>query len=71
MRRAWFFAAAAALFVLCARGVEAQQSQAMPRIGVLLAGGGGPGADGLIQGLAERGYVDGKTARIELRRAEG
>ena len=70
MRRAWFFAAAAALLVFCARGVEAQQPQTMPRIGVLVVSGG-PATDGLIRSLAERGYVDGKTARIELRKAEG
>jgi putative ABC transport system substrate-binding protein len=55
--------------------VEAQQAPRLPRIGVLLAGGTGPGAsagaDVLRQGLRELGYVEGRTAVIECRWWEG
>ena len=31
----------------------------------------GPARNAIVQSLAERGYVDGKTVRIEQRQAEG
>jgi len=54
----------------------APQVARMPRIGVLLSGGGGTGAANLStevlrQGLKELGYVEGRTAVIEWRWWEG
>ena len=46
------------------------QQPALPCIGLLLAIHG-PVQNGIVRSLAERGYVDGKTARIEQRIAEG
>ena len=46
------------------------QQPVLPRIGLLLASQG-PAGIAIVRGLAERGYVDGKSAEIEERRAEG
>jgi putative ABC transport system substrate-binding protein len=46
------------------------QQPALPRIGLLLANRGPYGND-IVRSLAERGYVDGKTGRIEERNAGG
>ena len=47
---------------------RAQQRQ-LPRIGLLVVNK--VMIDGIVRSLAERGYVDGKTAVIEQRQAEG
>src|SRR6266704_1787410 len=54
-------------------GVRAQQSapSALPRIGLLFAFGTEPALNAIVGSLAERGYVDGKTARITQRDAGG
>jgi putative tryptophan/tyrosine transport system substrate-binding protein len=52
---------------------EAQQPKKVPRIGFLWASSG-PAPDvraGILQGLRELGYVEGKTIAIEHRYAEG
>src|SRR5213075_1551775 len=49
----------------------AQQAGRLPRIGVLLPGNTGTGAEVLRQGLRELGYVEGRTAVIEWRWWEG
>src|SRR4051812_26548908 len=43
----------------------------VPRIGYLSAGSGADETDGFRQGLAEIGYVDGRTVAIEWRDPEG
>lgn len=48
----------------------AQRSPVLPRIG-LLSPRQGPAQYAIVQGLAERGYVDGKTAKLEERQADG
>src|SRR5262245_36920567 len=64
----------AMLFALCS-SAEAQQPKKVPRIGFLYPGLS-PGSlhtqlAGLMQGLRELGYVDGKNLTIEYRFAEG
>jgi putative ABC transport system substrate-binding protein len=49
---------------------SAQQRQPLPRIGVLLVNQG-PARDAILQSLSARGYVDGKTIKIEQRHAGG
>ena len=50
----------------------AQQEGKLPRIGVTLAGSNpNPFAEAFRQGLAELGWIDGKTILIEERYAEG
>lgn len=55
----------------------AQDTQKIPRIGILSSRGAGftPGLSrnqsALLQGLEELGYVDGKNIRIEFRTAKG
>jgi putative tryptophan/tyrosine transport system substrate-binding protein len=51
-------------------GARAQQSKTFPRIGILFANKGGL-AHALFASLAARGYVDGKTAHLLARDAEG
>jgi len=51
---------------------EAQPATKIPRIGVLLAGGGeGPGLKALRQGLRDLGYIEGKNITIEYRFTKG
>src|SRR5215216_671931 len=52
-------------------GARAQQSKTFPRIGILFANKSGHLAHALFASLAERGYVDGKTAHLLVRDAEG
>src|SRR5215213_4138938 len=52
------------------RNVGAQERRSVPRVGLLLANEG-PARNGILQSLAARGYVDGKTLRIEHRHAKG
>jgi putative ABC transport system substrate-binding protein len=52
--------------------VQAQQPKKIPRIAYLSAASGpGPHEDAFLQGLRERGYVEGKNIIIEWRFAEG
>ena len=51
---------------------SAQQTGSLPRIGITLAGSNpNPFAEAFRQGLAELGWIDGKTILIEERYAEG
>jgi putative tryptophan/tyrosine transport system substrate-binding protein len=64
---------AAAAWPLAAR---AQQSERIPRVGVLMAfGENDPEAktyfSGFTQGLAELGWTDGRNLRMDVRRAAG
>ena len=63
----------AMLFALCSF-TEAQQPAKVPRIGYVDAGSPattGHRAQAFVQGLRERGYVDGRNIVIEYRWAEG
>lgn len=74
MIRTIVFAVAATLsLVLGAGGAFAQQPAGLPRIGVLLNGSApnNPATASLRSGLAQLGYVEGKTVLIEDRYAEG
>src|SRR5262245_3571792 len=60
------------LSLLALFAVEAQQTKIMPRIGVLSPGASPPGLlEAFREGLRDLGYVDGQTATIEWRFAEG
>ena len=50
--------------------VGAQERRPLRRVGLLLANEG-PARNGILQSLAARGYVDGKTIKIEHRHAQG
>jgi putative ABC transport system substrate-binding protein len=52
------------------RQVDAQERRALPRVGLLLANEG-PAWNGILQSLTARGFVEGKTIKIEHRQAEG
>jgi putative tryptophan/tyrosine transport system substrate-binding protein len=60
----------AATWPLSARA-QRSAAPALPRIGLLFAFGTEPALNAIIGSLAERGYVDGKTARIVQRDAKG
>jgi putative tryptophan/tyrosine transport system substrate-binding protein len=47
------------------------QQPVLPRIGLILPTRHGPAHSGIFRSLAEKGYIDGKTAHIEPRYAEG
>jgi putative tryptophan/tyrosine transport system substrate-binding protein len=51
--------------------LETAAQSPLPSIGLLLQDPNRPTRQIILQGLAERGYVNGKTARIEERYAEG
>jgi putative ABC transport system substrate-binding protein len=53
--------------------VEAQQTEKVPRIGILFYGSAGPSPDldAFRQGLRELGYVEGQNIAIEYRFANG
>jgi len=68
-RRAFLGALAGGLFAAPA-AASAQQGKGIPRIGVLGAPGT-PSDRGLLQGLRDLGYVDGKTVLLEYRSPEG
>ena len=52
--------------------VEAQQPKKVPRIGFLCAmSGPSPHTEGLLQGLRDLGYVEGKNVAIEYRFSQG
>jgi putative ABC transport system substrate-binding protein len=72
MKRREFIALAGgvAVWPLAARAQQSARS-ALPRIGVLFAFGTELALNAIIASLAERGYVDGKTARITQRDARG
>jgi putative ABC transport system substrate-binding protein len=61
-----------ALVVLTAFRAVAQESEKIPRIGIIFMGGRDqPHLESFKQGLRERGYVEGKNIRLEYRYAEG
>lgn len=60
----------AMLALLAAPLAEAQQAK-VPRIGVLVVGNPDPFFGQFVDGLRDRGYVDGKNILLELRSAEG
>src|SRR3712207_1728547 len=72
MRRREFIAVLSGAAVAWPFAAYAQQP-ALARIGLLLPREWTPGGarDSIIQSLAERGYVDGKTAKIDGRSAGG
>ena len=64
--------AIAVAFTVCAALASAQQSQNIPRVGILFIGGRDqPHLEAFKQGLRERGYVEGKNIALEYRYAEG
>ena len=48
-----------------------QRPARLPRVGYLGSGGGQERADGFRLGLADHGYVEGRTITVEWRDAEG
>ena len=65
------FVAAAAALLATAGGARAQRAARLPRIGFLSPTVRGPRNDAFVQGLREHGYVDGSTAIVEMRFADG
>jgi len=64
--------AIAVAFTVCAALASAQQSQNIPRVGILFIGGRDqPHLEAFKQGLRERGYVEDKNIALEYRYAEG
>jgi len=54
--------------MVCGTVAEAQQTKKMPRIGFLCAmSGPSPHTEGLLQGLRELGYIEGKNIAVEYR----
>src|SRR5262245_46147429 len=70
---ALIIATASSLSLLHPGGVDVARGQAkLPRIGVLSwYRANAPQEAGVLQALREQGYVDGQTARIDYKRAEG
>jgi len=66
-----FIRAAGAGIAIAALAAEAQQTDRLPRIGVLYPWQTGAGTEVLRQGLLELGYVEGRTAVIKWRWWEG
>ena len=71
MKRRTFLAGLCALAVVSA--AEAQQSAAIPKIGVITIGVGAssPYLEAFRQGLREHGYIEGKNIVLEYRFAQG
>ena len=71
--RGKFLIVLAIFFLATVSFAQAQKQAAIPRIGILRAGGppsdGSP--DGFVQQLRNLGYVEGKNILIEIRYAEG
>jgi putative ABC transport system substrate-binding protein len=64
--------AIAVAFTVCAALASAQQSQNIPRVGILFIGGRDqPHLEAFKQGLRDRGYIEGKNIALEYRYAEG
>jgi putative ABC transport system substrate-binding protein len=64
--------AAVALCVALVAPLRADQTQAIPRIGVLTSSApNAPGEEGLRTGLRELGYADAENAHVEWRRSAG
>jgi len=64
--------AIAVAFTVCAALASAQQSQNIPRVGILFIGGQDqPHLEAFKQGLRDRGYIEGKNIALEYRYAEG
>jgi putative tryptophan/tyrosine transport system substrate-binding protein len=63
--------AIAVAFTVCAALASAQQSQNIPRVGILFIGGRDqPHLEAFKQGLRDRGYIEGKNIALEYRYAE-
>jgi putative ABC transport system substrate-binding protein len=70
-RRRWWLVLAFALLA-APSGLEAQPAGKIARIGVMYAGSApNPGAEALRRGLADLGWVEGRSLLIEERYAEG
>lgn len=71
--RRWFVAGFPIALIVAPRLVEAQQTAKVARIGYLSPStppAVAPNLEAFVQGLRERGHVDGKTFVLELRYAE-
>jgi putative tryptophan/tyrosine transport system substrate-binding protein len=73
MKRREFIALISGAAIAWPLGARPQQParSALPQIGLLSGFGRGPALNAIIGSLAERGFVDGKTARIVQRDANG
>jgi len=71
MKRRTLLAGLCAIVFMCT--AQAQQSAAVPKIGVLTMGMGvsSPHLEAFRQGLREHGYIEGKTIVLEYRFAQG
>jgi putative ABC transport system substrate-binding protein len=69
MRRRSFIAGVGAMTALSR--VARAQPVALPSIGLLFPAGNRTPRNSIVRGLAERGYVEGRTIRLEERDAEG
>lgn len=70
----WLAATMLAIVLACAPGAMAQESKGLPRVAYVWIFGIGPSApfiEAFAGRLAELGWVDGKTVRLEPRNANG